>query len=82
MTWEAVAEGKVVTPAGTFDALLIRFEGVDEDGKHFISYNWLAQEIGYVAEATSLPAEVDHVFGTATSLAVMKEFTAKKEEKK
>lgn len=81
-TWEAVAEGKVVTPAGTHDAILIRFNEDDGMGHHSISYGWLVNGMGFVAEAESVVGDTDTVFETANVLTVLKSFTAGEGEKK
>ncbi len=79
-SWEAVAEGKAVTPAGVFDTLLIRRleSGGSEEG---VEYVWLAQDLGHVASASSLPGEPHQEFGEATYLSVLKEVVSGKEGK-
>lgn len=81
-TWEAVAEGKVVTPAGTHDAVLVRFDASDGAGHHYIDYGWLVQGIGFVAVVDSVVGDTDPVFETAENLVVMKSFTPAGGEKK
>jgi hypothetical protein len=40
--------GKISVSAGTFDTILVRTEGTDEDGNNYVDQTWYAKRIGYV----------------------------------
>jgi hypothetical protein len=67
-TYEVIAEGKVTVPGGTFDALLLK--------GRLLEYGWFVQNVGFVADAESLPNEMGPLFIEATELVVLEEQTA------
>lgn len=50
---------KVTVPAGTFDALLVQYEGVYTDGTAYIEKTWFVKGIGYVKAVTSRANQTD-----------------------
>lgn len=74
--YEVVAEGKITTPAGTFDALMLRYDLTSPpDGERVSSmeYVWFAKDVGVVADALSLYNELDPLFETAMDIVVLEE---------
>ncbi len=46
--------GKITVPAGTFDTLLIRTEGVSEAGEDYLDETWYAKGTGYVKSVVTI----------------------------
>lgn len=68
-TFEVVSEGKITTPAGTFDALLIRFDyNLPESRVNAsrIEYRWFVQGMGSVVGIKSLPNVLGPTYDEAT----------------
>lgn len=77
-SFEVVAEGKITVPAGTYDALLLKGSMTSApEGRHFtqIEYAWFVQDMGVVANASSLPNELGPLFETALDISVLEEQT-------
>lgn len=77
-SYEVIADGKVTVPAGTHEALMLRynFNSPPNGGSYTrLGYAWMVQGMGYVAEAGSLPNELGPLFKEATEIMVMEEQT-------
>jgi hypothetical protein len=66
--WEAADTGekesikvigfeKVTVPVGTFEALLVQYEGVYKDGKAYLEKTWFVKDIGYVKATTTIDGQ-------------------------
>ncbi len=74
---EVVAEGQVTVPSGTYDALLMKANLTSPpNGERYseIMYGWFVKDIGFVAQASSLPNEIGPLYETATDMMVIKSF--------
>ena len=85
LTYEVLSEGEITVPAGTFDAVMVKYSvnvppvGGDYDSRGYneIGYGWTAQNVGDVADVTRLPDIVDDpLYEEATSIYVLEEFTS------
>lgn len=68
-TFKVVSEGKITTPGGAYDALLIRYDyGLPESRVNAtrIEYNWFVQGLGLVAGIKSLPNVLGPAYDEAT----------------
>ncbi|MBN2026350.1 MAG: hypothetical protein JW854_06300 [Actinobacteria bacterium] len=77
-SYEVVAEGKIALPAGTFDALLLRYDITSPpNGERAtqIEYIWFVKNLGPVVDIGSLPNELGPLFETATNILVLEEQT-------
>jgi hypothetical protein len=79
VTYEVVSEGEITVPGGTFDAVMLKYnisEAPNGTQHAWIGYGWMVQDVGNVADVTSLPDIVDDpLYETATSIYVMEEQT-------
>ncbi len=76
-SYTVVAQGKITVPAGTYDALLVKYDLKETTGDKStqIEYAWLAQGIGPVTDISSLPNEIGPIFKEATGIEVMESQT-------
>jgi hypothetical protein len=77
-SFDVVADGEIMLPSGTYDALMIKVDGTREldGGSHrFIHYTWFAGDVGTLVFISSLPDILGPEFGTATEIYVLDEFT-------
>lgn len=68
-TFEVVSAGKMTTPAGTYDALLLRFDYTLPESRvnaTRIEYQWLVQGVGTVVGIKSLPNVPGPAYDEAT----------------
>jgi len=66
-TFEVIAEGKITTPGGTYDCLLIQNNMTNTlDGRNYIEYEWFAQGVGIIVRARSLPDILGPIYGETT----------------
>lgn len=52
-TAKVIGFEKVTVPAGTFEALLVQYEGVYKDGTAYLEKTWFAKGVGYVKVESS-----------------------------
>ncbi len=77
-TYEVIAGGELSLPAGTYDALLFKYDWTSPpDGEQFtqIEYVWFVPEIGFAVDAKSLPNILGPTFGETVDAAVLEEQT-------
>lgn len=48
---------KVTVPVGTFEAVLIQYEGVYKDGKAYFEKTWFVKDVGYVKAVTTVDGQ-------------------------
>lgn len=53
-TAKVVRVEKVTVPAGTFEALLVKYEGIFNDGAAYSEMTWFVKGVGYVKAVTTI----------------------------
>ena len=71
-TSKVLAGGKVKVPAGTFDTILIRTEGVIASGEKYTDESWYAKGVGYVKSVITV--------GDKKKVDELREYTVKKDK--
>ncbi|NLY76032.1 MAG: hypothetical protein GX075_12140 [Firmicutes bacterium] len=56
-TTKVIGFEEVIVPAGTFQTLLVQYEGVDKSGAEFREKAWFAKGVGYVKAVTVIGGE-------------------------
>ena len=51
---KVVGTEKVTVPAGTFETLVVQYEGVSDSGKAYLDKTWYAKGIGYVKDVMTI----------------------------
>ena len=75
-SYNVVAQGKITVAAGTYDALMIKYDWTpSRHNETRIEYVWVVQGVGIVNHITSLPNELGPTFKEATDIEVMESQT-------
>lgn len=69
---KVLAGGKITVPAGTFDTILIRTQGVFGSGEKYTDDSWYAKGIGYVKSVITV--------GDKKKIDELREYTVKKDK--
>ena len=48
---------KVTVPVGTFEAVLVQYEGTYKDGKDYLEKTWFVKDVGYVKATTTVDGQ-------------------------
>lgn len=48
---------KVTVPAGTFEAIVVQYEGVYKDGAAYLEKTWFVKDVGYVKVASTIDGQ-------------------------
>jgi hypothetical protein len=48
---------KVTVPVGSFEALLVQYEGVYKNGKAYLDRTWFVKDVGYVKATTTIDGQ-------------------------